>query len=161
MYFAVSRNNRVLVENKLIRTGDTYEIDFDDFEEKAKDENTKLLILCSPHNPSGRVWSQEELERIGRICIDNHVLIVSDEIHLILSALVIIIRYLSSISEEFAQNCIVCTAPSKTFNLAGLQTSNIIIPNEKLREQFFGEMLKEDGNPKMQYPGSGGLSPGL
>ncbi len=95
MYFAVSRNNRVLVENKLIRTGDTYEIDFDDFEEKAKDENTKLLILCSPHNPSGRVWSQEELERIGRICIDNHVLIVSDEIILILSALVIIIRYLS------------------------------------------------------------------
>lgn len=153
MYFAVSRNNRVLVENKLIRTGDTYEIDFDDFEEKAKDENTKLLILCSPHNPSGRVWSQEELERIGRICIDNHVLIVSDEIHFDLISPGYHHTVFASISEEFAQNCIVCTAPSKTFNLAGLQTSNVIIPNEKLREQFFGEMLKEDGNPKCNILG--------
>ena len=136
MYFAVSRNNRVLVENKLIRTGDTYEIDFDDFEEKAKDENTKLLILCSPHNPSGRVWSQEELERIGRICIDNHVLIVSDEIHFDLISPGYHHTVFASISEEFAQNCIVCTAPSKTFNLAGNHLANIIIPDQGIRDRW-------------------------
>ena len=136
IYFGVPRHNRKLVENKLVRTGDTYEIDFDDFEAKAKDPNTKLLILCSPHNPSGRVWRREELERIGRICMDNHVLVVSDEIHFDLISPGYKHIVFASICEEFAMNSITCTAPSKTFNLAGLQTANIIIPNPELRERF-------------------------
>ena len=153
MYFAVSRHNRKLVENKLIRTGDTYEIDFDDFETKAKDPNTKLLILCSPHNPSGRVWRREELERIGRICMDNHVLVVSDEIHFDLISPGYKHIVFASICEEFAMNSITCTAPSKTFNLAGLQTANIIIPNPELRERFYEEQKKDDGNPKCNILG--------
>jgi len=153
MYFAVSRHNRKLVENKLVRTGDTYEIDFDDFEAKAKDPNTKLLILCSPHNPSGRVWRREELERIGRICMDNHVLVVSDEIHFDLISPGYKHIVFASICEEFAMNSITCTAPSKTFNLAGLQTANIIIPNPELRERFYDEQKKDDGNPKCNILG--------
>lgn len=153
MYFAVSRHNRKLVENKLVRTGDTYEIDFDDFEAKAKDPNTKLLILCSPHNPSGRVWRREELERIGRICMENHVLVVSDEIHFDLVSPGYKHIVFASICEEFAMNSITCTAPSKTFNLAGLQTANIIIPNPDLRERFYEEQKKDDGNPKCNILG--------
>lgn len=153
MYFAIQRNNRVLVDNPLIRRGNSYEIDFDNFERKAKDPNTKLLLLCSPHNPSGRVWTREELERIGRICIDNHVLILSDEIHSDLVMPGYQHTAFGSISEEFAQHSIVCTAPSKTFNLAGLQTANAIIPNEQLRARFLEEMKKDDGNPKCNILG--------
>ncbi|MCB7320204.1 MalY/PatB family protein [Lacrimispora sp. 210928-DFI.3.58] len=153
MYMAIDRNNRVLVENKLIRTGDTYKIDFEDFESKAKDQNTKLLILCSPHNPSGRVWTQEELLKIGRICIDNDVVIVSDEIHFDLIMPEYHHTVFASISDEFADHSVICTAPSKTFNLAGLQTSNVIIKNKALRDAFVKEMMKEDGNPKCNILG--------
>lgn len=153
MYMAISRHNRVLVENKLVRVGNSYEIDFEDFEKKAKDENTKLLILCSPHNPSGRVWKKEELERIGRICIDNGVLIVSDEIHFDLVTPGYHHIVFASISEEFAQHSIICTAPSKSFNLAGLQTSNVVIANEELRKLYVKEMEKDDGNPKCNILG--------
>lgn len=153
MYHAVQDTNRVLVDCPLVRRGNTYEIDFDDFEKKAADENTKLLILCSPHNPCGRVWTREELEKIGNICLQHHVLVVSDEIHfdLVMPGCRHIVY--ASISEEFAQNCIVCTAPSKTFNLAGLQTSNIFIPNEKLRNQYLTYLKKTNPNPKCNILG--------
>ncbi|MGE4277704.1 MAG: MalY/PatB family protein [Lawsonibacter sp.] len=153
MYFAISRHERALVDNPLVRVGNTYRIDFEDFERKAADPNTKLLILCSPHNPSGRVWTREELERIGRICIDNHVLVVSDEIHCDL--LVPGQKHIpfGSLGEEFAMNSIVCTAPSKTFSLAGLQTSNAIIANKEIRETFSKEQQKDDGNPKCNILG--------
>lgn len=153
MYFAIERNNRVLVDNKLIYNNGRYEIDFEDFEEKAKNSNTKLLILCSPHNPSGRVWTLEELTRIGRICIDNDMIIVSDEIHSDLVMPGYHHTVFASVNEEFAQNSIVCTAPSKTFNLAGLQTSNVFIPNKELRERFFKEESCADGNPKCNILG--------
>ena len=81
MYEAITMNNRVLVENPLINTGTSYEIDFDDLERKAADPKTTMLILCSPHNPCGRVWTREELTRIGEICLKNNVLVLSDEIH--------------------------------------------------------------------------------
>nr|WP_314464764.1 MalY/PatB family protein [uncultured Clostridium sp.] len=153
MYNAISVNDRVLVENKLVNNNGHYEIDFEDFEAKVKDPNTKLLILCSPHNPSSRVWTMEELERIGRLCIDNGVLIVSDEIHfdLVMPGYKHIV--FANISEEFAQHSIICTAPSKTFNLAGLQTSSIIIPNEELRKAFRDHQLKEEANPKSNVLG--------
>lgn len=147
MYMAISNNNRVLVDNKLIRRGNTYEIDFEDFEAKAKDPNTKLLILCSPHNPTGRVWTLEELTRIGRICIDNGVLIVSDEIHFDLISPGHKHTVFASISDEFAQHSVILTAPSKTFNIAGLKTSNIIIANSKLRETFVKELKTTSGHP--------------
>jgi cystathionine beta-lyase len=141
MYSAISVNKRVLVDCPLVRTGSRYEIDFDDFEKKAKDPNTKLFILCSPHNPCSRVWTREELERMGRICLENDVFVVSDEIHfdLIMPGYKHIV--FSSISDEFAQNSMVCTAPSKTFNLAGLQTSNIFIANEERRKQFMDSQM--------------------
>jgi len=141
MYMAVERNKRKIVRNPLIYRDNRYSIDFEDLEEKAKDPSNTLIILCSPHNPVGRVWTPEELERIGRICIDNNVVIVSDEIHFDIIMPGYKHTVFATISEEFADHCIVCTAPSKTFNLAGLQTSNIIIRNERLRELFREEQL--------------------
>ena len=135
-FSAVQNNGRQLLTNQLKYENKSYNIDFEDFEEKAKDPLTKIFILCSPHNPVGRVWSENELKKMGDICLENDVLIISDEIwhDLILSGNKHII--FSNISEEFADKSIICTAPSKTFNMAGLQTSNIIISNEKTREEF-------------------------
>lgn len=139
-YGAVKANERKLVETALLDDGDNYTIDFDDLEQKAKDPANKLLLLCSPHNPVGRVWTVEELERIGRICIDNHVVIVSDEIHFDLIMPGYHHHVFATISEEFAQHSVICTAPSKTFNLAGMQTSNIIIPNKELQKSFVAQV---------------------
>lgn len=135
-YNALHSCGRKLVENNLLYRDGKYTIDFADLEAKAKEQENKLLILCNPHNPVGRVWTEEELRRIGQICLDNHVLIISDDIH----ADLIMDGYkhtvLASLSDEFADNCIVCTAPSKTFNTAGLFTSNIIIKDLALRKTF-------------------------
>ncbi len=153
MYHAITFNKRVLVDCPLVRKADTYEIDFDDFEAKAADDNTKLLILCSPHNPCGRVWTREELTRIGEICLKNQVLVVSDEIHfdLVMPGYRHIV--FASLSQEIADNCIVCTAPSKTFNLAGLQTSNIFIPNPEIREKYLHALKESTPNPKCNILG--------
>lgn len=153
MYFAINRNRRVLVDNKLIICGDHYEIDFDDFEKKAQDPRTKLLILCSPHNPTGRVWTVEELTRIGRICIDNGVMLIADEIHNDLITPGYHHTIFASICDEFAQHSITCTSPSKTFNLAGLQTSNMIIPNKEIRDIYWKEVCTTEGNPKCNILG--------
>ena len=133
---AITQNGRELVNNALIYEDYAYRIDFDDLEKKAKDPKNKMLILCSPHNPIGRVWTREELEKVGRICIDNNVLVVSDEIHFDFILPGHKHTVFANISEEFAQHCIICTAPSKTFNIAGLKISNIVIPNDHLRKQL-------------------------
>jgi len=153
MYTAINKNNRILIDTKLIIKGTSYEIDFEDFEAKASDENTKLLILCNPHNPCSRVWRREELEKISRICNENNVLVVSDEIHfdLVMPGYKHIVY--ATISEEAANNCIVCTAPSKTFNLAGLQTSSLLIPNSELRKIFHDYQLLGAANPKCNILG--------
>jgi bifunctional pyridoxal-dependent enzyme with beta-cystathionase and maltose regulon repressor activities len=135
-YAAVEGNQRTLIKNPLIDNGDTYKIDFDDLEKKARDPRVKLLLFCSPHNPVGRVWTPEELTRVGEICVANQVMIISDEIHFDLIMPGQKHTVFANISDELAQNMMVCTSPSKTFNLAGLQTSNMIIPNEKLRKKF-------------------------
>lgn len=145
-YKAITVNNRKVVRSELTFCKNHYEIDFKDFEEKAKMESTKLLILCNPHNPVGRVWSEEELKKIGRICIDNNVLIISDEIHFDLIMPQYKHTVFANISEEFAQNSVICTAPSKTFNLAGLQASNIIIPNKKIRDKVVSQRRIATGN---------------
>lgn len=133
---AITQNGRELVNNALIYEDYAYRIDFDDLEKKAKDPKNKMLILCSPHNPIGRVWTREELEKVGRICIDNNVLVVSDEIHFDFILTGHKHTVFANISEEFAQHCIICTAPSKTFTIAGLKISNIVIPNDHLRKQL-------------------------
>ena len=111
-------------------------MDLADLEAKCRDPRVKLAILCSPHNPVGRVWTREELVRFGEICIDNDVLVVSDEIHADLIYKGHIFTPFANVSDAFARYSATCTSPSKTFNLAGLQTSCIVIPNHDLRSRF-------------------------
>ena len=153
MYIGIKVNNRVLVDCPLVEQGDSYGIDFADFEQKAKAYRTKMLILCSPHNPTGRVWTREELQKISEICLANGVLVVSDEIHddLIMPGYEHTVY--ASLSQEAEQNCLVLTAPSKTFNLAGLQTSNIFIPNASLRAQYMAYLKEINPNPKCNLLG--------
>lgn len=135
-YRVTKANDRKVVPCPLINQDTKYSIDFDKFETLAKQPENTLLILCSPHNPIGRVWQKDELEKIAKICLDNNITIISDEIHgdLIMPGYT---HYpLASLSPEIANITITCTAPSKSFNLAGLQASNIIIKNPELREKF-------------------------
>lgn len=135
-FHAINENLCKRVDSPLIHRGNTYYIDFEDLEQKAKDPNNTILFFCSPQNPVGRVWTRTELERVGRICMENDVLIVSDELH----SDFIMPGYkhipFATVSSEFSTKLITCTAPSKTFNLAGLIASNVIIENETLREAF-------------------------
>lgn len=132
----VVSNGRKVVNSALIQgESGRYEIDYADFEEKIVQEKVKMFILCNPHNPVGRVWSREELETIGDICKKHDVIVVSDEIH---SDFVWKGKHqvFAALKEEYQDMAVICTAPSKTFNIAGLQASNIFIANEKLRRQF-------------------------
>jgi Bifunctional PLP-dependent enzyme with beta-cystathionase and maltose regulon repressor activities len=133
---AINNNNRRLVSNSLIYKNGKYTIDFVDFERKIVEEDVKLFILCSPHNPVCRVWTRAELVKMGEICLKHNVLVVADEIHC--DFVFGDRRHIpfATVSPAFAKNAVICTAPSKTFNLAGLQASNIIIPNPKLRERY-------------------------
>ncbi|MDO4564327.1 MAG: MalY/PatB family protein [Clostridia bacterium] len=135
-FSAVEQNGRTLLRSPLIRNGLRYEMDFDDFERKACAPGAKMCIICSPHNPVGRIWTRDELERLSGLCLDNGLILVSDEIHndLILPGN----RHVSAgtLSPEYLGNLVLCTAPSKTFNLAGMQTSNIIVPSAPLREKL-------------------------
>lgn len=138
---------------RLSTTNGYYTIDFADLEAKAKRPDVKLMILCSPHNPCGRVWTREELEHIGRICLENNVVLFSDEIH---SDLILPGYHhtpIGSLSDELAQNTLTAISPSKTFSLAGLQTSSVIVPNEALRKAFDEELKRHDGNPKCNILG--------
>lgn len=135
-YSAVSGPGRKLVENRLLYRNGRFEIDFEDLERKARDPNNGMLILCSPHNPVGRLWTLEELTRIGRICIDNGVLVVVDEIHADFVMPGGKHHPFAAISPEYADHCIIGTSPSKSFNMAGLQASSMIVPNPKLRERL-------------------------
>ena len=136
----INNQNRKLVNSALVLKNGHYEIDFEDFENKIISEKVKIFLFCSPHNPGGRVWTKEELEKISKICLKHNVIVVSDEIHSDITFENHKHTVFASISDETRENSIICTAPSKTFNLAGLQFSNIIIPNEKLRSKFTKEM---------------------
>ena len=135
-------NNRKLVNSPLVLKGGRYEIDFEDFEKKIVKNNVKLFILCSPHNPVGRVWSVEELKKIGDICIKHDVVIFSDEIHADFVYEPNKHHVFASLGESYAANSVIATAPSKSFNIAGLQVSNIFIENKKLRDAFRNEIVK-------------------
>lgn len=136
----VTENDRQLVVNPLVLKNGRYEMDFADMERKIVDYHVKMLLLCSPHNPVGRVWTKEELLRVGEICQKHGVLVVSDEIHADFTYAGHIHRVFASVKSEFADFTITCTAPSKTFNLAGLQNSNIFIPNRQLRHTYKKEL---------------------
>ncbi len=135
-YRAIKENGATVVSNPLIYADGRYRMDLADLEAKARDPRVVMAILCSPHNPVGRVWTRDELAAFGEICLRHNVLVVADEIHgdLMLGGR----RFtpFASLGAEFAQHAVVCTAPSKTFNLAGLQTSNIIVPAGDLRARF-------------------------
>ena len=132
----IKENNRVCVNNQLKEVNGRYEIDFEDFENKLTKNEVKAFILCSPHNPVGRVWTREELTRMGELCLKHGVLVIVDEIH---SDIIYpgnqFIPY-GTLGEELAGQAVICTAPSKTFNIAGLQISNILIPDPELRRQY-------------------------
>lgn len=137
----VKNNNRKLVDNPLkLNDHGVYEIDFDDFEKKAASPDTKMFLLCNPHNPVGRVWTKEELIRLEEICLKNHVLVISDEIHSDFVWEDNEFNVLVNIDDRYRENVITCTSPSKAFNLAGLQVSNIFIPDGTKRKQLTDEI---------------------
>lgn len=132
----IEDNERKIADNTLIidKSG-RYRIDFEDFENKIINENVKLFILCNPHNPSGRVFTRDELTKMGDICVKHNVIVLSDEIH---ADFVFKGRHIvfAGLKEEYKEITVTCTSPSKTFNLAGTQVSNIFIPNAKNRRKF-------------------------
>lgn len=140
-FFSVVRSNgRNIVENELCYRDGAYSIDFEDFERKIVEHDVKLFLLCSPHNPVGRVWSLEELRQMGSICRRHKVYVVSDEIHCDFSFPEHPHHIFLEAVPELTERAIVCTAPSKTFNLAGLQVSNIWVPNGDIRRDFVKEI---------------------
>lgn len=134
--FAVENNGRKLVNSPLVINGNRYEMNFEDFEQKIIKYKVKLFILCSPHNPVGRVWSKDELKRVADLCLKHGVLMVVDEIHHDLIYKGVKHTTLATLDHTYSMNTITCTAPSKTFNLAGLQVANVIIENENIRKDF-------------------------
>lgn len=149
-FFRVIENNGCHIANNPLKLSNKkYFMDYEDLERKIDDPRVKLLILCSPHNPVGRVWQKEELIILGEICLKHNIIVVSDEIH----ADILFEGYkhtpFASISPAFAHNSITCTAPSKTFNLAGLQTSSLIIPNKKyykIYENILNSLALDENN---------------
>lgn len=138
----IINNGRRLVNSPLVLQDGVYHIDFVDFEKKIVENQVKLFILCSPHNPVGRVWSAAELRRLGDICLQHQVLVVADEIHADFVWPGFKHTVYASLGEKYARQAVVCTAPSKTFNLAGLQVSNIFIPDPDLRQKFADEITR-------------------
>ena len=151
--FSIETNKRCIIENEMILKDGKYSIDIEDFEDKIVKNNVKMYILCNPSNPIGKVWTKEELKAVGDICKKHGVIVVADEIHqdFIYKGHTHIPFY--NVDESYKEFAVICTAPSKTFNLAGLQTSNIIIANEKMCEKF-NEVKDRDG---MMQPNIFGL----
>jgi len=138
----IEDNDRVCINNPLVLKDGHYEMDFADMERKITGNNVKMFILCSPHNPVGRVWTKEELREVVAICKRHNVLIISDEIHCDFVYPGYEHTMLPVVAEDYLERIVVCTAPSKSFNLAGLQLSHIFIPGENMREAFHKELMK-------------------
>ncbi len=138
IFFNCIRNNgRNVLENRLIYDGQKYHMDFEDLEEKLADPQTTLMILCNPQNPAGKIWDRETLARVGELCEANHVTVISDEIHGDLTAPGLDYVPFASVSATCARISISCVAPTKTFNLAGLQTAAVIVPDPVLRHKMW------------------------
>ncbi len=141
-FLSAQMNDRKLLECPLLCTDGYYEIDFDHFESILKTGEAKILIFCSPHNPIGRVWKKEELEKIADLCLKYKVFMLVDEIHHDLALPGYKHTVMQTLSDEVANNCITCTSLSKTFNIAGTSLSTIFVKNEKVREVFEEEILR-------------------
>ena len=141
-YSVIRENGRRIVENELLYIDGHYEIDFEDFERKIKDNSVKMFIVCSPHNPVGRVWTKDELKKIGDICGKYGVIVVSDEIHCDFAFPEHPHTVFTEACPNLSDSTVICTAPSKTFNLAGLQVSNIWIRSTDMRMKFKKEMIR-------------------
>ena len=139
---AIEKNGRKLINCPLKNENNYYTIDYEKFEEEAKKPENKLLIFCSPHNPVGRVWKKEELEKVAEIAIKNNLIVVADEIWNDLIMPGYKHTVMATISKDLEERLLTCTAPSKTFNLAGLATSSIIIKNKKIREIYIETLQK-------------------
>ena len=137
---SILANRRVVVENPLLERDGKYEIDFADMERKLSTGNVRLFILCSPHNPVGRVWTREELVRMGDLCARCNVTVVADEIHADFVYPGHRQTVFAGIKPAFGEICVTCTAPTKTFNTAGLQISNLIVENPELRRKLREEI---------------------
>ncbi len=135
-YRAIDDSGRHVLTSEMRYDGKRYEIDFEDLERKLALPQTSLFILCNPHNPIGRIWDRETLKRIGELCLKHHVLVLSDEIHCDLTDPGCEYIPYASLSEEFQRNSITCIAPSKTFNIAGLQSAAVVVPDKLLRERI-------------------------
>lgn len=134
-YNSIVNNDRKILSSDLCYDGNNYYIDFDDLERKLSEDKTTLMILCNPHNPIGKVWDRETLERIGNLALKYNVIVISDEIHCDLTYGNKKYIPFASVSKDIAENSITCIAPTKTFNIAGLQTASIVIPNEDIRKK--------------------------
>ena len=132
----IEDNGRKFVNSQLHYENEKYTIDFTDFEQKIEDNNVKVFLLCSPHNPAGRVWTKEELTRMGDICLKHNVIILDDEIHCDFVYAPHHFTSFLALDEKYRNNLVVFNSPSKTFNVAGLQPGNIIIPDEELRKRY-------------------------
>ena len=136
-FFSSIRNNGcTTAENALVRKGNSYEIDFDDFERQAADEKTKVFLLCNPHNPAGRVWTPDELSRMNDICLKHGVKVISDEIHCELVMPGYKFTPFAAVSKACQNNCITTNSPTKSFNIAGLQIANIITNNDTIKRKI-------------------------
>ncbi|MGL4308609.1 MAG: MalY/PatB family protein [Cetobacterium sp.] len=145
--YSIMNNERKVIDNKLLLNNGKYEIDFEDLEKKAQDPKTKMLIMCTPHNPVGRVWSEEELRKVIDICLRNNLILVADEIHSDLILFGNKFYSIGNMGDEILEKTVICTSVSKTFNLAGLRVANILIPNEKLRDKFLKEIYEVGEKP--------------
>ncbi|MDR0987886.1 MAG: PatB family C-S lyase, partial [Prevotellaceae bacterium] len=136
-FFSSIRNNGCeVVSNTLVYQDGLYSIDFDDLERKAADPKATVMLLCSPHNPAGRVWRRDELQRIGEICLRHHLTVISDEIHCDLVWRGHTHIPFGSLSEEFLRHSVTCCAPTKSFNIAGIQVANIVAADARIRRKI-------------------------
>lgn len=145
---SVVNNGRVVRNNGLILDEGGYRMNFEQLEQLAAEEHTKMMILCSPHNPVGRVWGREDVEKVCRICVEHDVLLVSDEIHADLLMKGVKFTSTGPVAGQYGTKVISCYAPSKTFNMAGLQASAIIIPDAEVRARF-SRQLEMNGTPTL------------
>ncbi len=137
MFFNSIRNNgRNVVESPLVYENGTYTMDFEDLEAKLSDPQTTMMILCNPHNPVGKIWDRETLERVGELCAKHHVLVLSDEIHCDITDPGCEYVPFASLSETCRQNCVICIAPTKTFSIPGIQTAAAVVPDPVLRHKL-------------------------
>lgn len=143
-FHSIENNGRKVLESKLMYKDHSYSIDFEDFEKKLQTPNTPMFILCNPQNPTGKIWSREELTKIGQLCAKYHTLVLSDEIHCDITRIGKEYTPFASISKLHQDHSITAISPTKTFNMAGLQTSAIVVSNPALREEVYRSINNDE-----------------